>query len=92
MKTARIAPAAEPDLTSTEAYGDVFAAALKGTDPTEAGVLRRAVALRDAAEKLMVVQAQYMRAHRYGWEEIGHCLGMTRQGAQRFVQRHEGTR
>lgn len=87
-KTNPSADYAAPDLTSTDAYGDLYALCYQAGDaPSEPQILARALAYRDAAEKLMVRQAQFMRANRYTWDEIGSALGMTRQGAQRMLQR-----
>lgn len=52
--------------------------------------LRDVVRVRDAADALMVQIARSMRKDRATWEQIGDALGMTRQGAQRFLQRAGG--
>jgi len=82
----------QPGLTDTPAYDRLFQFAVWGPDGVPrytAEMLREVSQLREAADVMMVRLARQMRQDRYTWEEVGQALGMTRQGAQRFLQRHD---
>lgn len=87
----RVESQAVPGLTDSKEYGQLHTLletnSVGGVRPVPIQ-LRDAVRMRDAAELMMLRHARTMRAEGRTWDEVGYALGMTRQGAQRFLQRH----
>lgn len=75
-----------PGLTDTQRYVNLYESlTFEGTSEV---ALHSVVEVRDAAELMMIRLVRDLRARRWGWEDIGRELGMTRQGAQQFMKRN----
>lgn len=79
---------AKPGLTDDHYYQHLYDhTAVKGDAYGTKIQLDRVVRLAAAAELLKLRLARQLREDGRTWDEVGSALGMTRQGAQRFLQR-----